>query len=128
MTWEGIRTLVKHILSLDIMFRVCVDTHPLIADSWNNIGEVLRHMGSYDEALETHTKALEISTRIYGGDCHLSVASSFNNMANIYRAQGKYDQALELHAKSLEIRTATEMYTRAYHINLKVLGPDHPNT
>ena len=72
--------------------------HPPVADSRNNIGEVLRHKGKYDEALEMRAKSLEIGTRIYG-DSHALVADSFNNMANIYYAQGKYEEALEIAVK-----------------------------
>jgi len=46
---------------------------------------------------------------------HPRVADSLNNMAIVYQQQGKYEEALE-------------MFTKAYHIYLKVLGPDHPST
>ena len=44
-----------------------------------------------------------------------SVAVSYFNMGPVYRSLGKAEEA-------------REMYTKAYSIFLKVLGPDHPHT
>ena len=62
-----------------------------------------------------HAKSLDIRTRILGGDNHLRVADSYQNLAGLYQSQGNQVQT-------------TEMATKAYHIYLKVLGPDHPST
>ena len=62
-----------------------------------------------------YTKSLDIETRIYGGDNHPDVAASIKNIGIVYHNKG--DRA-----------AATEMYTKAYHIFLKVLGPHHPET
>ena len=46
---------------------------------------------------------------------HPSVAVSYFNMGPVYRSLGKAEEA-------------REMFTKAYSIFLKVLGPDHPHT
>jgi hypothetical protein len=46
--------------TLELRTRICGgDSQPLVADSWNNIGEVLKHTGRYEETLEMHAKSLE---------------------------------------------------------------------
>ena len=45
----------------------------------------------------------------------MSVAVSYFNMGPVYRSLGKAEEA-------------REMFTKAYSIFLKVLGPDHPHT
>ena len=52
--------------------------------------------------------------RVFGQD-HPSVADSYKNIGIVYGSQGN-------------MSAATEMYTKAYHIYLQVLGPDHPST
>jgi tetratricopeptide (TPR) repeat protein len=86
----------------------------LVAGSWNNIGEVLRHIGKYDEALEMHAKSLGIRTRIYGGDSHPLVADSFNNLGVVYEEKRDLEFALVQHKKALEIRT-------------RAFGTEHPS-
>ena len=52
---------------------------------------------------------------MYGQEHLHVVAASCQNIAVVYLKQGKRAQAIE-------------MATKAYDINLKVLGPDHPST
>jgi tetratricopeptide (TPR) repeat protein len=86
-----------------------------VAASFNNIANIYEKQGKYEEALELHTKSLEIKTRIYGGDSHPLVADSLKNIGVVYAKKGNR-------------AAATEMYTKAYHIYLKILGPGHPST
>ena len=65
------------------------------------MANIYRAQGKYDQALELHTKSLEIRTRIYVGDCHPDVASSLKNIWIVYGEKGNR-------------ATETEMYTRAY--------------
>jgi len=51
---------------------------------------------------------------VFGSE-HPLVAGVYTNVGIVYRKQGNVAQA-------------TEMYTKAYRIYLKVLGPDHPQT
>jgi hypothetical protein len=59
-------------------------------------------------------KGLEIKTRVFGSD-HPDVATSYQNLAAVYQRQGNHVQT-------------KEMVTKAYHIFLRMLGPDHPQT
>jgi tetratricopeptide (TPR) repeat protein len=76
-----------------------------VAASYNGLGLVYGSLGKYEEALEMHTKSLDITTCILGDDNHLNVATSLMNVAIIYEAQGKYEEALKMHKKSLDIKT-----------------------
>ena len=69
-----------------------------------------------ERALEYHHKSLDIKIRVVGHSHeHPDLADSCQNIAVVYLKQGKRAQAIE-------------MATKAYGINLKVLGPDHPST
>ena len=70
--------------------------------------------GDLENALVQYQKGLEIQTRVFGSD-HPDVAVSYKNLAAVYQRQGNHVQT-------------KEMVTKAYHIFLKVLGPDHPQT
>ena len=58
-----------------------------------------------EEALEMHTKSLDIKTRILDGDSHLDVDTSYHSVATIYQEQGRYEEELEMHTGSLDIMT-----------------------
>ena len=74
----------------------------------------LRKQGAYDEAIQLYYQAVELYTQVGGHDCP-SVAVSYFNMGLVYRSLEKAEEA-------------KEMFTKAYSIFLKVLGPDHPQT
>jgi len=54
------------------------------------------------------------------GSKHPQVAESYFNMGFVYRSLEK--------ANLEKAEVAKEMFTKAYSIFLKVLGPDHPQT
>mmetsp|Transcript_67653 Transcript_67653/g.109732 ORF Transcript_67653/g.109732 Transcript_67653/m.109732 type:complete len:353 (+) Transcript_67653:735-1793(+) len=76
-------------------------------------GRVLRRQGKNDEALKHYQKALEIRTRVLGGD-HPDVGASYNNIGKVYRLQGRYEEALAQHHQSLDIM-------------IRAQGRDHPD-
>ena len=91
-------------------------THLDVAVSYMGLGNVYESLGKYEEALEMHSKSLDIKTRILGGDNHpCSWIHSEHRDCIVYGKKG-------------DRTAATEMYTKAYHIFLKKLGPDHPQT
>jgi tetratricopeptide (TPR) repeat protein len=85
-----------------------------VAASFINIGAVYAGKGDLENALVQYQKGLEIQTRVFGSD-HPDVATSYQNLAVVYRSQKNHVQT-------------KEMATKAYHIFLKKLGPDHPQT
>jgi tetratricopeptide (TPR) repeat protein len=129
----------------------------LEAASYTGLGNVFKSQGKYEEALEMHTKSLDIKTRILGGDSHLDVATSYNNVSIIYSKPGKYEEALEMYKTSFAIgirilggdshpsvaasycnmgvvlektgkyEEALEMYTKSLEIELRVHGDSHPS-
>jgi tetratricopeptide (TPR) repeat protein len=66
----------------------------------NNIGEIYRAWGKYDQAIEYYNKDLKIcqETADRQGE-----GVTLNNIAKVHEAQGKYDQAIEYYEKSLKI-------------------------
>ena len=88
--------------------------YPNAPASYNNIGDVLAHQGTHDEALVQYQKCLDIETRVYGQD-HPAVTNSYTNVAAVYHHQGK-----KLESK--------EMAKKTYDTNVKTLGSDHPTT
>merc|ERR1712054_470443 len=60
-----------------------------VANSYNNLGEVARLQGEYEEAKAYHQKALKIRVSKLGED-HVDVANSYNNLGNVAYHQGEY--------------------------------------
>jgi len=85
--------LHMHEAALDSAIARHGDHHPSVASSYNNIGNVYRAQGNYDEALIEHQKSFDIKLRVLGCQ-HKNVATSYNNIGNVFFAQGDYDNAL----------------------------------
>ena len=86
-----------------------------VAASYNNIGAVYKSLSKYEEALEMHSKSLDIKTRILGGDNHPDVADSKENIGLVFQKMTKKSEA-------------RQMFTEAAGIRRKVFGADHPLT
>ena len=86
-----------------------------MAKSYNNIGNVYNSQGKYEEALEIHSKSLDIKTRILGGNNHLDVAASKYNIASLKETQG-------------DLEGARSLFLECEQIYLKVFGADHEET
>ena len=59
-------------------------------------------LGEYNQAKESHEKALMILKKIFDED-HADLAASYNNLASVYNHLGQYNQAKELYEKALMI-------------------------
>jgi len=66
----------------------------------------LHSKGKYDEAVEYHTRALDIRIEKLGPR-HPEVTESLNNIGSALHSKGKYDQAVEYHTRALDIRLQT---------------------
>jgi tetratricopeptide (TPR) repeat protein len=83
------------------------------ASTLNNLAELYRTQGRYDQAEPLYLQALELRKRLLGED-HPDVATSLNNLAELYNSQGRYDRAEPLCLQALELRK-------------RLLGEDHPD-
>lgn len=82
-----------------------------VAAILNDLGELYRHMGNYEKALQLYQRALEINEKVLGPQ-HPGIAITLNNLALIYRYIENYEKALEFNQRALEIRE-------------QALGPQH---
>jgi tetratricopeptide (TPR) repeat protein len=118
-----------------------------------DVGEYLRFVGNYSEALLHHERALALRLLRHGEE-HPDVATSCNQIGHVHRVLGAYNRALELYEKSLAIRLKTlgeghsdiadsynniglvhnalgaydralELYEKSLMIKLKTLGEGH---
>jgi CHAT domain-containing protein/Tfp pilus assembly protein PilF len=74
-----------------------------VAQSLNNLAELYRTQGRYEEAQPLYQQSLTIR-REQLGERHPDVANSLNNLALLYYAQGRYGDAEPLHLQALDIR------------------------
>jgi tetratricopeptide (TPR) repeat protein len=74
-----------------------------VANSYHNIGIILKNKGEYDKALEYYEKSLAIKLKTLGGE-HTDVAHSYNNIGLIWKNKGEYEKALEHYVLSSQIR------------------------
>ena len=58
---------------------------PKLPNPYNNIGNALRQIGNFDEAVRNFNKAIEINPNF---------ADAYNNLALTLQKQKKYDQAI----------------------------------
>jgi tetratricopeptide (TPR) repeat protein/tRNA A-37 threonylcarbamoyl transferase component Bud32 len=79
----------------------------------HNVGVMRWVRGEYDQALESHGRALKIRTEVHGED-HPEVASSLNNLANIHLRQSHLDLAEVGYRRALAIWERTLGPTHAY--------------
>jgi tetratricopeptide (TPR) repeat protein len=68
----------------------------LVTTGLNNMAELLRRHGKYEDALPLYQRALTIWEKALGPD-HPNTATSLNNMAGLLQSQGKYEDALPLY-------------------------------
>ena len=86
--------------------------HASTADTLNNIGEVHRHKGNYDEALSLYDRALKIKEKALGPD-HPSTLDTLYNMALLHKGQGDNVKAKEVLDKCLDGHILKPIWTRA---------------
>jgi tetratricopeptide (TPR) repeat protein len=73
------------------------------ATYYKELADLYRDLGYLDNALQYHTKALEIRTSLFGEE-YLYSAESYDNIGSVYRDLGNHQKALELKIKAYEIR------------------------
>ena len=130
--------------------------HLDVAFTLNELGELARLQGKYNQSIPLHQRALTIRERLLGQD-HPDVATSLNNLARPYHHFARYSEAETLYQRALKIREqvlepehpdvahslndlavlydaqgrykeAEQLYQRALKIREQALGPEHPDT
>ncbi|KAI4453702.1 tetratricopeptide repeat protein [Holotrichia oblita] len=151
--------IAPHVISITEQALECLkdeDKQLSIAKLYNDMGNGFFYIGSFQQSLIWHQKALKIREKALGME-HPDTATNYSNMAVVYKAQGDYGKALALYEKALLIRekalgmehpdTATiysnmagvyhdqgdygkalALYEKALLIREKVLGMEHPDT
>lgn len=76
-----------------------------LAIGLDNLAELYRHQGRYEEAEPLFEQVLAIWRKHLGGN-HINVATSISNLALLYAAQGRYEEARPLFEQSLSIKRA----------------------
>ena len=64
------------------------ENHSSVADSYNNIGNVLQYQGELKGAIEMYQKALKIKIACLGTEKHISVAKSYINIGIVLQSRG----------------------------------------
>ncbi|RMZ88350.1 hypothetical protein DV736_g4421, partial [Chaetothyriales sp. CBS 134916] len=83
-------------------------------DIMNNLANVLKHLGKYEEARQIHQQTLDLKKKILG-DEHPDTVSSMSNLANVLQHLGKYKEAEQIHQQTFDLRK-------------KILGEEHSFT
>jgi len=94
--------------------QVLGEWHPDTVTSLNNLAELLRTKGEYDEAEPLYRQTLAIHKQVLG-EWHPDTATSLNNLALLLQDKGEYDEAESLHRQALAI-------------DEQVLGKQHSST
>jgi tetratricopeptide (TPR) repeat protein len=70
---------------------------------FNNLAELYRSQGRYEEAEPLYKQALTLYQKLLG-DRHPDVAIIINNLAVLYKSQGRYEEAEPLYKQALALK------------------------
>src|SRR2546428_642761 len=73
--------------------------HPNTAFVLNNLAELYRNLGQYEDVLPLYQRALAISEQVLGQEHPPHTAQSLNNLAAFYDSLGQPEQALSLYQR-----------------------------
>lgn len=140
--------------ALTMRRRLLGEEHPLTADSYIHVGQILLMRSRYDEAATYLEKGLAIAERALG-PINQSTRAALNNLGGVYLKRGDVQRAWEafhrslaiaehlfgprhlevattlnnignLHHETGQIDEALQAFERALEIRRETLGPDHP--
>lgn len=94
---------------LDLMTSITSPCHRSKASTYNGLAICLKSQGKYDEALETHKKALAIKLQILEPD-DADIALTYHGMGVVVDYQDKFDEANTLYRKALAIRCVGDAF------------------
>ena len=79
------------------------ENHPLVAETFFNLGCTMRKKGAYDQALEFYKEALEINLKFR--EKHLVTANIYHDIGVTLMKKGDYEQALLFYHHALRLYT-----------------------
>jgi len=79
----------------------------------SNLGDLFKHFGEYEKALEFYQKGLDVQSKNLGNQ-HADVGTTYNNIGETWWFKGDYDNALDFYQQCLDIL-------------LKNFGNQHPS-
>ena len=79
--------------TLQIRRQIFTENNVIVADSYYNIGRVLRRKSNFKEAVDYYLKSLYIYQKILG-DEHTEVASVYEAIGNSFKSEGKFKDAM----------------------------------
>ncbi|SDG90298.1 tetratricopeptide repeat-containing sensor histidine kinase [Winogradskyella thalassocola] len=98
------------------LFNTLPKTESILDDIWiinNLLGLISAHLGRYTEALEYHSKAIDIANEMRNGEYNKT--NSFHNQANVYIKLQNYEKAIELFNELIELRPVYEVEDPAFY-------------
>ena len=99
---------------LEIRINTLGESHPDIADYYNNLGAAYNGLSDYNRAIEYYKKALEIRINILGEN-DPDITFYYSNLGESYDSLGDYGRAIEYYEKALEIiETVGTLYSGKY--------------
>ena len=108
------KAIEYHEKALEIRINTLGESHPDIADYYNNLGVVYNDLGDYGKAIEYYEKALEIRINILGEN-DPDITFYYSNIGESYHGLGDYGKAIEYYEKALEIiETVGTLYSGKY--------------
>ena len=102
---EYTNAFAMHSEALSLRKSTLGNAHPDIANSLNDLAEVLSRQGDCLAAEATHREALTMRKKLFGSE-HRNVAESLNNLAETLRREGqtRYGEAETLFREALAMR------------------------
>lgn len=80
--------------------------HPQISITLSALGDTLRKLGNFDDAIKYHQEAID-GFIAANGDTHYRVANAYAGMARTFVASGRYEEAIYNFQKTLSIYKQT---------------------
>lgn len=90
------------------------ENQEILANLYNDFGNLSGELGKYQEQFDNQKKALNIRLKLFG-EKHPDTAVSFNNIGGAYGKSGKYQEQFDNYKKALDIQ-------------LELFGEKHPYT
>lgn len=79
--------------------QVALRSDPGFADAWSNMGNCLKDLGRFEDAIRAYQQAITLRP---------GFADAYGNLASVYKDTGLLDRAIEYYRKSLALKVGGE--------------------